>query len=59
MKKSKLKFPKTWIVRGYLNSVMVTNWTITDRFEWEAAAEAEADILKLGNKIDDWSMMAA
>lgn len=56
--KKQPKFPKNWIVRAYKNSSLIDSWEISDRFEWEAAKEAQSDILRLGNKCDDWSMTA-
>lgn len=50
-------FPKNWLVRVYNTSAQVIDsWKILNRFEWEATREAEADVERMGSKVDDWSM---
>jgi hypothetical protein len=46
-----------WIVRAYdTKNNVIDFWAIKNRTESQAMSEAEADIYKLGENVDDWSM---
>ena len=51
------RFNRSWLIRVYdKNDIVFDSWEIRDRYEWEASAEAEEDVKKLGQKAADWTM---
>lgn len=47
-----------WIVRAYDNEDnLIESWTIENRTESQAMSEASADIYKMGEVVNDWTMM--
>lgn len=55
----KPKFPKKWRVRLYNGAgIQIDTFIIEDRFEWEAAQEAAAEVMR-NRSCDDWTMVPA
>ena len=51
---------RNWIARAYApDGRLVEAWSIKDRTEHEASNEAEADVKRLGARVDDWTLMPA
>lgn len=51
---------RDWVARAYApDGRLVEAWSIKDRTEHEASNEAEADVKRLGSRVDDWTLMPA
>lgn len=52
----KPKFCRNWIVRAYKQNSLVDEWEIKGKFQWEASDAAQADIERMGSKVDDFTL---